>query len=106
MQRARKQEIEQLLRDYVNRGGMTRQRFCESRGMTLSALDYYLRRYGTPGPTQEAPRLATVRITPSDSATPVVAVGASSFRLVLGNGRSIECGPAGLEYLIRVAEAL
>lgn len=75
---------------------MTRQRFCESRGMTSSALDYYHRRYGKSA--QDPPRLATVAITP--------AAPSGGFRLVLANGRSIECGPAELEHLIRVAEAV
>jgi len=99
MEQQRRQEIERLLRDYANRGEMTRQRFCESRGMTSSALDYYHRRYGKPKAAQGPPLLATVAITPA------TAPGNGSFRLVLGNGRSIECGPAELEHLIRVAEA-
>lgn len=100
MEQQRKQEIEQLVRDYANRGEMTRQRFCASRGMTLSALDYYLRRYGKPRPTPDAPRLAPVAITPAEPAL------RGSFRLVLANGRSIECGAAELEHLIRIAEAV
>jgi hypothetical protein len=100
MEQQRRQEIEQLIRDYENRGEMTRKRFCESRGMTWSALDYYLRRYGKAKPSQNPPRLATVAITPAGTQV------SASFRLVLGNGRSIECGPAELEHLIRVAEAV
>lgn len=98
MEQQRRQEIERLLRDYANRGEMTRQRFCESRGMTSSALDYYHRRYGKPKSAQDPPRLATVAITP--------AAPSGGFRLLLGNGRCIECGPAELEHLIRVAEAV
>lgn len=100
MEQQRRQEIEQLIRDYENRGEMTRQRFCESRGMTSSALDYYLRRYGKPKSSPDPARLATVAV------TGVEAQASGSFRLVLGNGRSIECGRAELEYLIRVAEAV
>lgn len=102
MEQQRRQEIEQLIRDYENRGEMTRNQFCESRGMTWSALDYYLRRYGKAKakPSQNPPRLATVAITPAEAQV------SASFRLVLGNGRSIECGPAELEHLIRVAEAV
>lgn len=103
MARARTQEIEQLLRDYADRGDMTRQQFCESRGMSLSALDYYLRNYGKAKPTQEQPRMATVRLASPEAATHA---GQGTFRLVLRNGRTIECGPAQLEQLIRVAESL
>lgn len=103
MERARRQEIDQLLRDYAERGEMTRQQFCQSRGMSLSALDYYLRHYGKAKPKQDQPRLATVRLAAPDVATTAVQ---GVFRLVLENGRIIECGPAQLEQLIRVAESL
>lgn len=99
MEQQRRQQIEQLLRDYANRGEMTRQDFCESRGMTSSALDYYHRRYGKAKAAQDPPRLASVAITPA-------ALASGGFRLVLGNGRAIECGPAELEHLIRIAEAV
>jgi hypothetical protein len=107
MERARRQEIEQLLRDYADRGDRTRQQFCESRGMSLSALDYYLRHYGKVNgkekPKQDQPRLATVRLAAPELAT---TVDQGVFRLVLRNGRTIECGRAQLEQLIRVAESL
>jgi len=82
---------------------MTRQQFCESRGMSLSALDYYLRNYGKAKPAQDQPRMATVRLTSPEAATHA---GHGAFRLVLRNGRSIECGREQLEHLIRVAESL
>lgn len=72
---------------------MTRQRFCASRGMTLSASDYYLRRYGKPRPARDAPRLAPVAMTPAEPAL------RGSFRLGHAKGRSIECGATELEHL-------
>jgi hypothetical protein len=100
MQQDRKPEIDQLLLDYKNRGEMTRQQFCDSRGMKLSALDYYLRRYNKTEPPQHTPRLAPVTV------AHVTSPAAGGFRLVLANGRTIECGPAELEQLIRVAEVI
>jgi hypothetical protein len=58
---ARVEQIEQLLSDYRNRGEMTRRTFCESRGMSLSMLDYYLRRYGTES-KREAAKLVKVEL--------------------------------------------
>lgn len=71
--------------------------------MSLSALDYYLRHYGKAKPKQEQPRLATVRLTSPEAAANACQ---GAFRLVLRNGRSIECGREQLEQLIRVAESL
>ena len=89
------EEIQELIAGYRNRGERSRREYCESVGMTLSALDYYLRRYAKP-----ATRLARVKVKPS--AAPQFA----RFALVLGNGRRIECGEAELQQLIAVAEAV
>lgn len=94
-QRYTAEEIEELVEGYRRRGEMTRGAYCESRGITVTVLDYYLRRYGKP-----ATRLAKVTLEASPG-------GASScFALVLGNGRRVECGEAELAHLIRIAEAV
>ena len=89
------EEIEQLLKGYRGRGEMTRRAYCESQGITLSGLDYYLRRYSKP-----AARLAKVTVKPA------LAEPAARFTLLLGNGRRIECGETELARLIRLAEAM
>ena len=87
-------EIQQLIHSYRTRGELSRRTFSEQRGMTPSALDYYLRRYGRrPAKTQ----LARVELKPPDPYT---------FTLVLANGRRIECPETGLPTLIRIAETL
>ena len=40
-----REQIEELLKDYRNRGGMTRREFCQSRDISLSTQGYHLRRY-------------------------------------------------------------
>jgi hypothetical protein len=87
-------EINQLIKGYRQRGELTRRAFCESQGISLPTLDYYLRRYGRP--VEATVRLAKVEVE--------VASTAERFSLVLANGRRIECGEAGLEQLIRIAE--
>ena len=88
-----KAEIEQLLEAYRQRGEQTRQAFCEQRGISSSALDYYWRRYGKPAVKV---RLARVR---------VEGQAGQPFALRLSNGRRIECGEAALAQLIRIAES-
>jgi hypothetical protein len=94
----RAEQIEQLLHDYRNRGQMTRRGFCESRGMSPSMLDYYVRRYGRE--SNEPQKLLRVEV----KAEPV----ASAFTVVLANGRRIETvgsfADAELARLIRVVE--
>jgi hypothetical protein len=87
-------EIDQLLRGYGERGALSRRAYCEKQGITLSALDYYLRRYG---------RSSTKRVRLAQVEVQVAAVP-PLFALVLANGRRIECGPAGLAQLIESAE--
>jgi hypothetical protein len=62
----------------------------------MAMLDYYLRRYGKANTA--ATRIARVTV------QPVAEQVAGSFRLVLSNGRRIECGEAELAHLIRAAE--
>lgn len=92
-QRRTEGEIEELVRHYEARGSVTGRAFCESQGIPLSTLGYYLRRRATP-----AVRLARVKIANE------AAAGAGQFALVLANGRRIECGPAELPHLISAAE--
>lgn len=93
------ERIRQLLSEYRNRGEMTRHRFCESRGISLSALDYYLRRYGS---DHKAPAAKLMRV----KVTAVEASGA--FTVLLANGRRIESGwkfaDEELARLIRIVE--
>ena len=93
MARRSKEQIEDLVRQYRERGAMTRREFCESRGMPLSVLDYYLRRYGR---ATRSVKLARVKIQAPERV--------ASFALVLANGRRIECGEEGLWALLRLAE--
>lgn len=94
------EQIEQLLSDYRNRGEMTRRGFSESRGMSLSMLDYYLRRYGKERKS-EAVKLVRAEVEPEPSA-------AGTFFIVLQNGRRIESGwnfaEVELMRLIRLVE--
>ena len=92
-QKRTEEEVAELLRRYEDRGNVTRRAFCQSHGVAVSTLGYYLRRQTTP-----SVRLARVKIT-SDSAS-----GAGRFQLVLANGRRIECGLAELPHLIGAAE--
>ena len=87
------EEVAELLRRYEDRGDVTRRAFCQSYGVGVSTLGYYLRRQAT-----QPVRLARVRIS-SDTAT-----DAGRFQLVLPNGRRIECGIADLSHLISAAE--
>jgi hypothetical protein len=89
-------EIDKLLRAYRERGELTRQGFCERRGMTLTTLDYYLRRYGKRA--EPVGKLARVEMTPAE--------GPARFPLLLAKGRRVECGGAELAQLLRTAEAL
>ena len=94
-QRRRREQIEELLRSYGERGGVTRQAFCEARGVARSTLGYYLRRYGRDG---SGATLIEVKLQGQEHRP-------ASFTLVLGNGRRIECGEAELPQLIRIAES-
>ena len=89
-------DVDQLLRAYRERGELTRRAFCEKQGISLSTIDYYLRR--RPQSAEKRTRLARVELkTPEQAAR---------FALILGSGRRIECSEAGLAQLIRIAEAV
>jgi hypothetical protein len=83
-------EIDEVLRNYRDRGNMTRQAFCEKHGIGRSTLGYYLRRHRS-GDTG----LARVELMPPMP---------GGYALVLANGRRIECGTGDLAELIRIAE--
>ena len=85
------EEIQELLKQYRERGTVTRRAFCEQHGLSTSMLDYYVQRQSKP-----PARLAQVRLAEDGSST--------RFALVLGNGRRIECGEPGLKGLIRAAQ--
>jgi hypothetical protein len=87
------EEVAELLRRYDDRGNVTRRAFCESEGVGVSTLGYYLRRQ-----TTSSVRLTRVKVS-SESASE-----AGRFQLVLTNGRRIECGLAELPHLIGAAE--
>jgi hypothetical protein len=87
------EEVAELLKRYENRGSATRRAFCQSEGVGVSTLGYYLRRQ----PTRSV-RLARVKITSNPT------TDAGRFQLVLPNGRRIECGIAELPHLISAAE--
>src|SRR3954468_18878322 len=93
------EQIEQLLSEYRNRGEMTRRAFCESRGMSLSMLDYYVRRYGTESKPEKG-KLVRVEL----ESPPLT----GNFTVVLQNGRRIEgewnFADAELARLIRIVE--
>ena len=87
------EEVAELLRRYDDRGNVTRRAFCQSYGVGVSTLGYYLRRQ-----TTSSVRLTRVRVS-SESASE-----AGRFQLVLANGRRIEWGLAELPHLIGAAE--
>jgi hypothetical protein len=97
------EQIRELVKQYRERGEMTRRAFCESRGISLSMLDYYLRRYGKSA-TAPAAKLVKVKVEPA-----AAAAVPGLFTLVLRNGRRIESAwtfaDAELARLIRVVEA-
>ena len=94
-QKRTKEEVAELLKRYDDRGNVTRRVFCQSQGVGVSTLGYYLRQQARP-----SLRLARVKIS-SNAAT-----GAERFQLVLPNGRRIECGLAELPHLMSAAERL
>lgn len=96
MTRRSQADIEQLLQAYRERDDLTRHAFCEKQGISLSTVDYYLRRYGKPAKPQV--RMARVKLEPTEEP--------HRFVLILSNGRRIECGEAGVAQLIRAAEAM
>jgi hypothetical protein len=88
------EEVKELLQRYRKREtGITRRAFCENEAISLSMLDYYLRRRAVP-----AVQLARVKVTRETAAE------SGRYALVLANGRRIECGVQELVQLIAAAE--
>lgn len=89
-------EIRQLVKQYRERGSVTRGAFCEQHGIPLSTMGHYMRRYGQGAKARV--RLAKVEVESGERP--------GRFALVLENGRRIECGQSDLKQLIRVAEVV
>jgi transposase-like protein len=81
---------------------LSRREFCEQRGVALTTLDYWRRKY-TVKPRRQArrPRLVAVQVAHEEQAP--------NFTLSLANGRRIESSwgfaDADLARLIRIAES-
>jgi hypothetical protein len=95
-QRRTVEEIRQLVKQYRERGGVTRAEFCEQQGIPLSTMGHYMRRYGRGAKARV--RLARVEVESGERP--------GRFALLLANGRRIECGESDLKQLIRVAEGV
>ena len=91
------EEVQELLEEF-RKSGETRTDFCRSRGIPVTALDYYRYREAR----LSRPRLARVKLA-APASDP-----SATFILVLGNGRCIETtwnfGDADLARLIRIAD--
>jgi hypothetical protein len=96
IQRRTVEEIRQLVKQYRERGGVTRGAFCEQHGIPLSTMGHYMRRYGQGAKARV--RLTKVEVESGESP--------ARFVLVLANGRRIECGESDLKQLLRVAEGM
>jgi hypothetical protein len=88
------EEVEAFLERYHARGSVTRRAFCETEGVSVSLLGYYLRQRVKPPRV----RLARVKVTKEACSRQPL------YALILANGRRIECGPAELAHLIDAAE--
>jgi hypothetical protein len=95
-QRRTVEEIRQLVKQYRDRGGVTRRAFCEQHGIPLSTMGHYMRRYGQGAKA----RVLLAKVEVESVKRP------GRFALVLANGRRIECGDSDLKQLIRVAEGV
>jgi hypothetical protein len=95
-QRRTVEEIRQLVKQYRERDGVTRETFCEQHGIPRSTMGHYMQRYGQGAKARV--RLAKIEV--ESGARP------SRFALVLANGRRIECGETDLKQLIRIAEGV
>jgi hypothetical protein len=96
IQRRTVEEIRQLVKQYRERGGVTREAFCEQHGIPLSTMGHYMRRYGQSAKA----RVCLAKVEVESVERP------GRFALVLANGRRIECGDSDLKQLIRVAEGV
>jgi transposase-like protein len=100
--RLSREEGEQLVREY-EASGLTRQAFCQGRGLSVATLDKHRRQYGR-GAARREGRLVAVEVMPAISAS-----NSNRFLWVeLANGRriSVEDGfdTATLERLLAVLE--
>ena len=97
----RSSEMRRVLEEYVA-SGLSRQEFCQQRGMALTTFDYWRREHAAkPRKQQRRPRLVAVKLSSSDPAP--------HFAVSLRNGRRIESSwrfaDAALARLIRIAES-
>ena len=80
-------EAEELAAEF-EASGLTQREFCERRGVALSTLARYVKRYRQrPAEAEGAPRWVAVEVAKSESGT-----GGSGLSVVLGEGRRIEVG--------------
>lgn len=101
----RVEAIEQLINGF-EQSGMTRQQYCELRGIPVSTLDYYRRRrqeqQSKSAGQQQLVRVEVSRPAPHDKQS-------DGFALTLLKGRRIEAnwnvGEQDLTRLIRIVEA-
>ncbi len=91
------EEVQRLLEGY-RQSGETRTEYCRREGIPVTTLDYYRHRQAI----KSQPRLAKVKLRPAEPAT--------TFTLVLPNGRRIESGwnfsDTDLARLIRAVESV
>jgi hypothetical protein len=101
----RTEAIEQLILGF-EQSGMTRQRYCDLRGIPVSTLDYYRRRRQE----QQAKSAGQQQLVRVEVTSPAQQENqAAGFALTLAKGRRIEaawnCGEQALTRLIRIVEA-
>ena len=97
----RSQQMRQMLEEY-RASGLSRQEFCQQRGIALTTFDYWRREHcATPGKRARLPRMVKVEVAASETA--------GQFSLSLANGRRIESSwrfaEAEMARLIRIAES-
>ena len=98
----RSQQMRGMLEEY-RASGLSRQEFCQQRGIALTTFDYWRREHGVKaGKKTRSPRLVKVELAASETA-------GQGFTLNLANGRCIESSwryaDAELARLIRIAES-
>jgi hypothetical protein len=89
----RSAEMGRMLEEW-EASGLTRRAFCQKRGLPVTTFDYWRREHAG------RPRVVEVEVAAPEPAAP-------SFRLLLFNGRRIECSSLAdeeLARLIRIAE--
>jgi hypothetical protein len=102
--RRSRQEVDQLVAEYES-SGLSRQEFCQERGVGLSTLDRYRTRRKRQAPTGSNALLA---VEVSGRAPAPIAGTGSALAVVLRGGRRIEVGrgfdTSALAQLVRVLE--